>query len=77
MPKKDLLSILAKFVANNPKKYFLFMGFFWIALGIYRLTMGTIGFGHFWNAVLDLVPTFGFMVVGIAYILIGVSKKQG
>jgi len=74
VPKKDLISILAKFAANNPKKFFISLGVVWITLGIFDLMTGTFKFGNVWRAVLHFVPCFGFVLVGIAYILIGIFK---
>jgi hypothetical protein len=74
VPKKDLTSIMRKFMANNPKKFFIPLGIFWIALGFIDLMTGTLKFENPWRAALHFVPIFGYVAVGIAWILIGIFK---
>jgi hypothetical protein len=54
------------------------MGVFSIALGIFdavvKLMDGTLKSGSFWRDVLHFVPPFGYTLVGIGWILVGIFK---
>ncbi len=57
-------------VAKNPRKYFICMGLFWIALGIFDF----IGTDLRWENVWRDVAVFCYISAGIFSILAGIFK---
>jgi len=84
VPKKDLISIFQEFTANHPKRVFIPMGVFWIALGIFdaltKVMDGAFNSGHFWVNALHVTPPVAYNLAGIGWILTGIfsghSKKS-